>query len=287
MRGGAGAVAARPPAAAAAAAAAAGPRRRAARTAIAAAAADPPAANDAAADPAAAAAAAAGDDGAAAAAAQPGAAAAAGAAAPGSSGKTSANFLLSDSLFNISIAIVGDDAALNWAVAQALAKRIGWFPVSTSKVLCGMHKASTMQELLEREGREAVAAHEAGMLRGMRDQRRCCVATLGDGASTLPAVYDSLHASLIIWLDKAKQVVGALVKGMLDLLKQDPTLPTRKLLYAEMGYRGDWPELKPPNWNPVLDRMGAAPEVPAGRGGEGGGGGEGEGEGKAQEGAAV
>jgi hypothetical protein len=38
------------------------------------------------------------------------------------------------------------------------------------------------------------------MLRGMRDQRRCCVATLGDGASTRPEIYDTLDASLIIWI---------------------------------------------------------------------------------------
>jgi hypothetical protein len=38
------------------------------------------------------------------------------------------------------------------------------------------------------------------MIRGMRDQRRCCLATLGDGASRLPEVYETLHASLIIWL---------------------------------------------------------------------------------------
>jgi hypothetical protein len=63
--------------------------------------------------------------------------------------------------------------------------------------------------------------------------------------------------------------VGPLVKGLLDLLKQDPALPGRKLLYAEMGYRGDWPELQPPNWNPVLDRMGAGPGAAAPGGGGG------------------
>jgi hypothetical protein len=151
---------------------------------------------------------------------------------------------------------------------QALSKRIGWFPVSTAKVLCGMHKAGTIQELIERDGREAVggwpqggaegtnggglgvralgagdsrpgdgdgdaavrcrasqpepthlpphplharplrstpcpvppAVYEAEMLRGMRDQRRCCVATLGDGASQLPEVYETLHASILVWI---------------------------------------------------------------------------------------
>jgi len=41
---------------------------------------------------------------------------------------------LSDALNNVSITIVGDDSALNQAIAQALGKRIGWFNVQTAKV---------------------------------------------------------------------------------------------------------------------------------------------------------
>jgi hypothetical protein len=57
--------------------------------------------------------------------------------------------------------------------------------------------------------------------------------------------------------DKAREIVGPLARGLLQMLKEDPQLPARKLLYGEMGYRGDWPQLMPPNWNPVLDRLGA------------------------------
>ncbi len=35
---------------------------------------------------------------------------------------------------------MGDDTALNWAICQALSKKLGWFPVSTAKVLAGMLK---------------------------------------------------------------------------------------------------------------------------------------------------
>lgn len=274
------------------------------------------------------------------------------------------------------------------------------------------------------------------MLRGMRDQRRCCVATLGDGASQLPEVYDSLHASLIIWIgarglgwvgvprhsgrrvgvprhrqgharffcvlqacgllslvphadanaprpharrrdrpplaqaglagprplaegggaaglrageqqlprsrgrvrrarcsrlgsddgkpvcvpparyfrpaapartprnhtacarlaahssqtpgaahsqvptgfgvkrrtadDKAKEIVGPLARGLLQLLKDDVQLPGRKLLYAELGYRGDWPNLMPAAWNPVMDRFAAVGGGEEGAAGEDG-----------------
>ncbi|KAI8470486.1 MAG: hypothetical protein J3K34DRAFT_521273 [Monoraphidium minutum] len=211
--------------------------------------------------------------------------------------KKSNNALLSESLLSVSIAIVGDDAALNWAVCQALSKRIGWFPVSTSKVLCGMHKVDSIEQLVARDGADAVATYEADMLRGMRDQRRCCVATLGDGASKLPEIYTSLHASVVIWIDetdrrtpkldsprralwareaelpvrvqvptgfavkrrgaddKAREAAGPISRGLLQLLRGDPQLPARKLLYAELGFRGDWPNLQPAAWNPVMDRL--------------------------------
>lgn len=55
---------------------------------------------------------------------------------------------------------------------QALSKRIGWFAVSTSKVLCGMHKVDNIQQLVERDGREAVgertAAHRCVAVAGTR-----------------------------------------------------------------------------------------------------------------------
>jgi len=50
----------------------------------------------------------------------------------------------------------GDDTDLNWAVCQALSKKIGWFPVSTARVLMGLHTADSMQEMLDNLGEEAV-----------------------------------------------------------------------------------------------------------------------------------
>jgi hypothetical protein len=41
-------------------------------------------------------------------------------------------------------------------VCQALAKKIGWFPVSTAKILTGMHKAGSIQEIVEKQGRTAL-----------------------------------------------------------------------------------------------------------------------------------
>lgn len=64
--------------------------------------------------------------------------------------------VVSDALENISITIVGDDTALSWAVCQALSKKIGWFPVSTSKVLTGMHKVADVEELIATKGHDVL-----------------------------------------------------------------------------------------------------------------------------------
>lgn len=47
------------------------------------------------------------------------------------------------------------------------------------------------------------------MLRGLRSQRRCCVATLGAGATALPEVYADLYGSIIIWLGELGTAVEA------------------------------------------------------------------------------
>jgi hypothetical protein len=69
--------------------------------------------------------------------------------------------------------------------------------------------------------------------------------------------------------DKAREVVGPLVRGMTQLVKDDPALPARKLMYLEMGCRGDWPQLMPPEWNPATGRPGATEALKGGGGGGG------------------
>ncbi|WIA09584.1 hypothetical protein OEZ85_008976 [Tetradesmus obliquus] len=197
-----------------------------------------------------------------------------------------------------SITIIGDDTQLNWAVCQALAKKIGWFPVSTARILTGMNKAGTVEEIVQKQGREALAQAEAGVLKGMKDQFRVCVATVGDGAAADPNLYDYMYGSIIIWLDevdkrkpkppsaarevylgrsevraslsvagggfgekpltleeKATKATGYIIKAMHQLLKEHDYLPQKKRLYVEYGCRGDWPELKPKEWNPVLESL--------------------------------
>jgi hypothetical protein len=108
---------------------------------------------------------------------------------------------LSDALNSVSIVVVGPSTDLNQAVAQALGKRIGWFAVATRRVMFGLHRAETVEELGARLAAEQqeqaasassskdeadlVGAAEADVLRGLSTQFRCCVATLGGQASAV------------------------------------------------------------------------------------------------------
>jgi hypothetical protein len=47
------------------------------------------------------------------------------------------------------------------------------------------------------------AQAEAGVLKGMKDQFRVCVATVGDGAAADPNLYDYMYGSIIIWMGEA------------------------------------------------------------------------------------
>lgn len=73
-----------------------------------------------------------------------------------------ANAAVSEALANVSITIVGDDSALNQAVAAALAKKVGWFPVSTAKVLAGMNKVDNISQMTKEQGWPAVGECTAG-----------------------------------------------------------------------------------------------------------------------------
>lgn len=51
----------------------------------------------------------------------------------------------------------------------------------------------------------SAAKAEAGVLRGVRDQKRCCIATIGGGGASADAgVYDHLYGTIIIWLGERR-----------------------------------------------------------------------------------
>ncbi len=52
-----------------------------------------------------------------------------------------------DSLKRCSLTFIGDDHALSFAVAKVLGARLGWFPVDLPKVVCGMRKVASIDQL--------------------------------------------------------------------------------------------------------------------------------------------
>eukprot|EP00882_Tetradesmus_deserticola_P025818 GHRQ01028389.1.p3 GENE.GHRQ01028389.1~~GHRQ01028389.1.p3 ORF type:complete len:108 (+),score=27.21 GHRQ01028389.1:39-362(+) len=69
--------------------------------------------------------------------------------------------------------------------------------------------------------------------------------------------FNKRHTCNIRQLDKycMHAPAGQLIKALNQLLKEHDYLPAKKRLYVEYGCRGDWPELKPKEWNPVLDSL--------------------------------
>lgn len=52
------------------------------------------------------------------------------------------------------------------------------------------------------------------MLKGMRSQLRCCIATIGDGAAADPAMYQDLYGSILIWLGEGTAVWVGIAAGV-------------------------------------------------------------------------
>ncbi|XP_044503289.1 probable inactive shikimate kinase like 2, chloroplastic [Mangifera indica] len=50
--------------------------------------------------------------------------------------------------------------------------------------------------------------------------------------------------------DQAKSVAQASLSALKQLILSDRKLPGKKSLYIRLGCRGDWPNIKPPGWDP-------------------------------------
>ncbi|XP_002518979.2 probable inactive shikimate kinase like 2, chloroplastic isoform X2 [Ricinus communis] len=53
--------------------------------------------------------------------------------------------------------------------------------------------------------------------------------------------------------DHAKSVAQASLSALKQLILPDKKLPGKKSLYIRLGCRGDWPNIKPPGWNPSAE----------------------------------
>ncbi|KDP35447.1 hypothetical protein JCGZ_10830 [Jatropha curcas] len=53
--------------------------------------------------------------------------------------------------------------------------------------------------------------------------------------------------------DHAKSVAQASLSALKQLILSDKELPGKKSLYIRLGCRGDWPNIKPPGWDPSAE----------------------------------
>ncbi|GLI66303.1 hypothetical protein VaNZ11_010065 [Volvox africanus] len=210
--------------------------------------------------------------------------------------KVGATRLVVDSLKRVSLTFLGDDHTLNYAVAKVVGSRLGWFAVDVPKVICGMRKAVSLDQLTQEE--RAIA--EVEVLRGLRNQFRIIATPLPGGAITHEAVWADLWGSVIVWIDeedkqrpkgrtperslyedraevvvrtkvqkgfavkggnslenRAKAVAELLLPRLSDYLAEFPELADRKRQYVELGCRGDWPHLQSPSCSSVVQGLAA------------------------------
>ncbi|XP_022731830.1 probable inactive shikimate kinase like 2, chloroplastic [Durio zibethinus] len=63
--------------------------------------------------------------------------------------------------------------------------------------------------------------------------------------------------------DHAKSVAQASLSALKQLILSDKILPGKKSLYIRLGCRGDWPNIKPPGWDPSTATGGITDVPPA------------------------
>ena len=189
-----------------------------------------------------------------------------------------------EELKGVTVTFVGDNESANVAVADALAKALGYTPLST---LASSSRSPTRpaRRFSPRMAKPLVVAENA-VLQQLSTMLRCCVATAGGGrgAAARGDCWDYLFGHFTVWLDDVNAVesakanpdasprgrayayadahlvlssaevdgeasaVGVATQAMgaiAQMVDGDPQLPGKKGFYVKMGCRGDWPTLQP------------------------------------------
>mmetsp|Transcript_33941 Transcript_33941/g.47021 ORF Transcript_33941/g.47021 Transcript_33941/m.47021 type:complete len:289 (+) Transcript_33941:64-930(+) len=199
---------------------------------------------------------------------------------------------IAEAMKGTNVIIVGDDGAANSAAAHALSTALGYSPIVTETVIEQLTKM-TVQELVEEDGLAGLGGVEFVVLQDLASYTRCCVATAGGGggAAARGDCWTHFFGAVTLWLDDGSEgsedlpqrevyqqaeiqlkvapaaersgeewtasMVKAALSGIKTMLDADEQITGKKSLYVRLGCRGDWPEFKPPGWDP------ANPEVNA------------------------
>ncbi|KAI3881644.1 hypothetical protein MKW92_018983 [Papaver armeniacum] len=188
-----------------------------------------------------------------------------------------------------SIYLVGESAKSIRKLLKNLLLVLGIAPLSTRDLLESFAK-QTIESWVMSEGMDSVVEAESSVLESLSSHVRAVVATLGGqcGAARGTDKWRHLYSGFTIWLsqseaadeDSAKKEVQrdikdgstayanaevvvkiaewepnhaqAVAQACLSALKKliYQTRSFQKSLYIRLGCRGDWPNIKPPGWDP-------------------------------------
>ena len=203
--------------------------------------------------------------------------------------------VIADDLKGVSITFVGDNESANIAVAQEVAKALGYTPLSTPDLIEKITD-STREQILEEDGEAGLVIAENAVLEQLSTLIRCTIGTNGGGrgATARGDCWDYMFGQFTIWLDDAGAVkaaesdpstapqrdayelaevhlvmskaeckpgdeaagIGAqALEAIGSIIKDDPQVPGKKGFYVKMGCRGDWPVLQPPGWDGTKEGM--------------------------------
>ncbi|EYU43714.1 hypothetical protein ABFS82_01G109400 [Erythranthe guttata] len=189
-----------------------------------------------------------------------------------------------------SIFLVGDSTDINHKIARELAVGLGYTPLSTKELLEAYSKQSIDSWVGEEGSDAVAEAECAILESLSSQARTVVATLGGShGAATRPDKWRHLYAGFTVWLSQSqatdeesakeeaiaekmkikgysnaevvvkvsgwdptysKTVAQASLSALKRLLLSNKNLPGKKSLYIRLGSRGDWPDIKPPAWDP-------------------------------------
>lgn len=200
-----------------------------------------------------------------------------------------------------SIYIIGESTDINQKVAQELAVGIGYTPLSTKELLENFAKQTIDSWVLAEGSDSVLEAESAILESLSSHVRTVVATLGQHGSARRADKWRHLYAGFTVWLsqteaidedsakeearkhvqdgrlayskadvvvkfpgwdaDHAQSLAQASLSALKQLILSDKKLPSKKNLYIRLGCRGDWPNIKPPGWDPSAgdDASPAAP----------------------------
>eukprot|EP00793_Prasinoderma_coloniale_P002857 PRCOL_00002339-RA len=174
----------------------------------------------------------------------------------------------------LNVVLVGRDTALLANVGALLGAELGYTPLSTTELLAGVANMP-VEELVQAQGVDAALAGEGSVFEALSTQIRLVVSTWGEGATQRADEWRWLHGGVVVHVTTGEpsehaalmssradcearhalgaspeEVLPAVFDAMAGAVGANEELVKKKTMYIKFGCRGDWPELKPPGWDP-------------------------------------